>query len=103
MLRLMSAWRKRFERVAEEVAVVTLVAEQLLGSGQAGQHQRRPFVVAHLPLREEQDERTAPAVADGVELGIQAALGAPKVLLNLVFQSFSLQGAYLLRSELVID
>src|ERR1700722_19580917 len=54
-----------------------LSASSSLALGIAGMHQRRALEVAHLAFAEQHDERPASAVADGVQFGVQAALGAP--------------------------
>jgi hypothetical protein len=48
-------------------------------------------VVAHLALRQQPDDRSAFAVADGVELGIQSALGSPDTTGNTPFVEGSLR------------
>lgn len=65
------------EGVSEPVGVVASVSEHDLGARQVVQHERRALVVADLPLGQEKDQRPALAVADGVQLGVQAALCAP--------------------------
>jgi hypothetical protein len=42
-------------------------------------------VVAHLPFGEQQQDRAALPVADGVQLGVQAALGASDAARNSPF------------------
>lgn len=64
------------ERGAEPIAVIALVAEQHLGAWQAGKQQNCAFVVAHLAFGQQQDDRPAQAIADGMQLGVQPALGA---------------------------
>ena len=63
--------------LAEPVGVVALVGEEFARPGQDRQHQCHALVVAHLPLAEQHDERASLAVAHRVQLGVQAALGAP--------------------------
>ena len=65
------------ESVAEPVGIITPVAVKVPCPWQGIDHERSALVVAHLPLAEQQDERTPFAVADRMELGVQAALGAP--------------------------
>ena len=62
--------------VTEPVGIITPIGEQCLGPGGRTNHQRGALVVAHLPFAEQHDQRAAPAVADRVELGVQAAFGA---------------------------
>jgi hypothetical protein len=67
----------RGERGAEPVAVIAFVSEQFLGAGKRGKQQCSAFVVAHLTFGQEHHDRPAQSVADGMELRVQAALGAP--------------------------
>ena len=53
------------------------ITEHRLGGRQGIDHQRSAFIVAHLAFAEQKDERSPLTVADGVELGVQAAFGAP--------------------------
>lgn len=71
----------------EPVAVVAAVGDQDVGVGQGGQHGRGTAVVADLALGEQQDQGPAPAVADGVQLGVQAALCASDAAGNSPFLS----------------
>ncbi len=41
------------------------------------EHQRRTLVIAHLAFAEQHDDGTSPAIAYGVQLRVQTALGAP--------------------------
>jgi hypothetical protein len=61
------------ERLAEPIGVVAFVGEQLLGRWQGRQHERRALEVAYPAFAEQHDERPASAVADRVQLGVQAA------------------------------
>lgn len=45
------------------------------------------FVIAHLSFAEKQDEWPTVTVADGMQLGIQATLGAPNTSGNIPFFS----------------
>lgn len=67
------------KRLAEPVGVVALVAEQLLRGRQRIDHQCSPLVIAHLAFAEQQDDGTSLAIAYGVQLRVQTALGAPEV------------------------
>lgn len=71
----------------EPVAVVTSVGDQDLGIGQRGQDGRGAAIVADLTLGKQQDQGPALAVADGVQLGVQAALGASDAAGNSPFLS----------------
>ncbi len=62
---------------AKAIAVIAFVPEQDLGPGQAGKQQGSAPVVAHLAFGEQQDDRPALAITDGMELGVQPAFGAP--------------------------
>ena len=72
---------------AEAVAVVSTVGDQVLRRRQRGQDQRRSPVVAHLTFRQQQDDGTSLAVADGVQLGVQTTFGAPDTTGNSPFFS----------------
>lgn len=48
-------------------------------------HEACAFVVAHLAFRQEQDDRSSIAVADGMEPGDQPALGTPDMTGNIPF------------------
>ena len=61
----------------EPRAVVTSVGDQMGGGRQGLEHEACALVVAHLAFGQEQDDRPPVAVADGVQLGVQAALGSP--------------------------
>jgi hypothetical protein len=65
------------ESVSEPIAVIATVGKEDLGGRQGLKDQPRALMVAHLALAEEQDQGLALAVADGVELRVQAAFGAP--------------------------
>lgn len=61
---------------AEPIAVAAFVGDQHVGLGKGGQHGRRTFAVADLPFGEQQDQRFAVAVANRMQLRVQAALGS---------------------------
>jgi len=65
-----------FQFVAQPVGIVALVADQPLGGREFCQQHQGAFGVAHLTWREEEGQRSASSVADHVQLGVQAALGA---------------------------
>ena len=58
------------------VAVVTLVGDENLGLGQRVEQDGGALVVADLAFCEQQRDGAALAVADGVQLGVQAAFRA---------------------------
>jgi len=60
----------------EPIGVVAPVPEQPVDIWQTAQQGPRPDVIAHLPGRHEEVERPPFAVADGMQLGVHAALGA---------------------------
>ena len=62
--------------MAKPVGIVALIGDHRSGLGQRIEHQHRPFVIAHLALADQHDQRSALAIADGVQLGVQAAFGA---------------------------
>lgn len=63
------------------------IGDEMRGWRQGAEHQAGPLVVAHLAFRQEQDDRPAVTVADGVELGVQPALGSPDTTGNIPFLS----------------
>jgi len=71
-----SAYPFDSQRFPEPISVISSVSEQPFDIRQAAQQGSGADVVADLPCRNEQVERTSPAVADGVQLGIHAALGS---------------------------
>ena len=72
---------------ADPVAVVALVGDQPVGVRQVGQHRRRAAIIADLALGEQQDQGLAFAVADRVQLRVQAALGSTDAAGNSPFLS----------------
>jgi hypothetical protein len=71
----------------EPVGVVAFVSEQGCGFRESINQQRRAFGGAHLPLAEQHDQRSTTAIADSMQLGAQAALGAPDASGNSPFLS----------------
>ena len=75
------------EFLAEPGAVVAAIGDEVRGRRQGAEHEAGALVVAHLAFRQEQDERPSVTVADGVELGVQPAFGAPDTTGNIPFLS----------------
>lgn len=65
------------ERGPIAVAVVALVGDKNVGLGQRVEQGGGALVVADLAFSEQQCDGSALAVADGVQLGVQAAFRAP--------------------------
>ena len=65
------------ERASEPVGVIASVGEHGFGRRQSVDQHGGAIVVAGLPLTQRQAERATAAVADGMELGRQAAVAAP--------------------------
>jgi hypothetical protein len=65
-----------FQRFPEPIGVIAAIPEQPIGIRQAAQQCPCPDVIADLTRRDEQVQWPAFAVADGVQLGVHAALGA---------------------------
>ena len=65
--------------------IITTVGKKRFGGWQGIKDQPRTFVIAHLPLAEQQNEGFALAVADSVELRVQAAFRAPNASGNSPF------------------
>ena len=91
-LSVLASWDARLDATVAEcfpepVAVIASVGDQDVGVGQGGQHGRGSAVVADLAFGEQQDQGPALAVADGVQLGVQAALGASDAAGNSPFLS----------------
>jgi len=76
-----------FQFLTEPGAVIATVGDETRSWRQSAEHEPGALVVAHLAFRQEQDERAALAVADGVELGVQPALGSPDTAGNIPFLS----------------
>lgn len=75
------------QRLAECGAVVAAIGDEVFGGREGAEHEACALVIAHLAFREQHDDRTALAVADGVELGVQPAFGAPDTAGNSPFLS----------------
>ena len=75
------------EGLAEPAGVIATVAEHRLGPRQRMEHQRGTLVVTHLPLAQQHDAGPALSVADRMQLGVQAAFGAPDTSGNIPFLS----------------
>ena len=67
---------------AKLVAVVAPVTEQFLGRWQGIKHQSGTLMVAHLPFREQHDDRTSFTVTNRVQFGVQTSFCAPDMAGN---------------------
>ena len=65
-----------FQRISEPIGIIAAIPEQPLNPRQAAQQGRRADVIADLSGGDEETERAPVAVADCVQLGVHAALGA---------------------------
>ena len=65
-----------FQRFSEPVGVIATIPEQPVDIRQAAEQCPRADVVADLSGSDEQVERTALTIADGMQLGVQAAFGS---------------------------
>lgn len=72
---------------SEPCTVVAAIGDEMGGWRKGVEHETGTLVVAHLAFRQEQDDRPAVTVADGVELGVQPALGSPDTTGNIPFLS----------------
>ena len=63
--------------LSQPVGVIAPVAEQDLGLGERVDQQGGTPIIAHLAFAQQQDQRSALAIAHGVELRVQAAFGPP--------------------------
>jgi len=74
-----------FQFLVEPGAVIATVGDEMRGWGRSAEHEPGDLVVAHLAFRQEQDDRAALAVTDGVELGVHPALDSPDTAGNIPF------------------
>ena len=64
------------ERASEPIGIIASVSEHGFGRWQSVDEHGSALVVADLPFAQDQAERASAAVADGMELGRQAATAA---------------------------
>src|SRR5690606_37661994 len=67
--------------------VVAAIGDQVSGWRENVEYEPCALVVTHLAFRQKHDDRPAVTVADGVELGVQPALGSPDTTGNIPFLS----------------
>jgi hypothetical protein len=65
------------ERLSKPVGIISFVAEEFPSARQSIEHQGRAFIVTHLAFTEQHNQRSALAIAHGMQFRVQAALGAP--------------------------
>ena len=84
-----NAWRcsSCFQRRAEGIAVIPLVADQHGRRRQGVEHQPGAHVVVHLTFGKQQNQGQTVLVHDGMEFGVQPALGAADTAGNAPFLS----------------
>ena len=70
---------------SEPIAVIAAIGKKRFGGWQDIKDQPRTLMIAHLPFAEQQDEGLAVAIADSVELRVQAAFRAPNAAGNSPF------------------
>jgi len=75
----------RGKRGTEPITVIATVCNESFGRRQMIRHQARALMVTHLPFRQQQGNWPSLAVADGVQLGVQPALGAANTAGNSPF------------------
>lgn len=68
-----------FQCFSEPIGIVTPVRQQPVRFREAAQQRRRTGVVADWTGRQEEPDRPAVRIGDGVQLGVHAALGAPNL------------------------
>ncbi len=73
------------QRFPEPVAVVAAIGNQACGLWQSIEDEACALVIAHLAFAQQQDDRLALGIADGMELGVQAAFRAPDKTGNIPF------------------
>jgi len=66
----------RYEGRAEPVGIVSLVSEHGHGVRDGIEDLGSALVVAHLAFAEQREQRPAPAIADDLELRVEAAFGS---------------------------
>src|SRR5690606_37465632 len=81
-LALLSTWDTDtypfvFQRFSEPVGVIAAISKEPIDTWQAVQKRPCADVIADLTGGDEQVQRPPMAVADGVQLGVHAAFGAP--------------------------
>ena len=64
------------QRFSEPISVIASVAEQPFDARQTAQQCSGANVIADLPGRDEEVDRTTLAVTDGMQFGVHATLGA---------------------------
>ena len=84
---MQTAMLRSARALRNQISAIASIAEQGFGVRQSVEHQGGSLVVAHLALAQQHDQRPALAVADGVELRVQAALGASDTSGNIPFLS----------------
>jgi hypothetical protein len=65
------------ECIAEPIGVVAFITQKRLSLWKSVDHQRRTAKAAHLTFAKQQDQWSTLAITHGVQLGVQATLGAP--------------------------
>ncbi len=74
-----------FQFLTKPGAIVASIGDEMGGWRQGAEHETGTLVITHLAFREEQDDRPAVTVADGVQLGVQSAFGPPDTTGNIPF------------------
>jgi hypothetical protein len=70
---------------SEPTAIVSSIGDEDFCGWQCRQDEAGALVIVHLPFGQEQDQRLAILIGDGVKLGVQAALCAPDAAGNRPF------------------
>src|SRR6056297_555808 len=86
--------RRLYQRFSERVGVVPPVSVQPFDVWQSARQRPRTDVVAYLSSGDEKAERPPLTVADGVQLGGHAALGATDQAATLSHQSIAFLAAF---------
>jgi hypothetical protein len=75
----------RGKRGTEPITVIATVCNESFGRRETAKHQARALMITRLAFRQQQGNRPSLAVADGVQLGVQPALGAANTAGNSPF------------------
>ncbi len=74
-----------FQSFPEPIGIVAAIRQKMLGKRQIIDDQVRAFVITHLAFRQEHHNRAAHTIANGMELGVQAAFRASDTAGNIPF------------------
>ena len=73
--------------IPEPVGIIAAIAEHVAGLRQSAQHMTRALIIAGLPFRKKQDERSAVLITHRVQFGVYAAFRPTNAAGNIPFLS----------------